>query len=131
MSQPIENQQQPENAKTNEEYSYNHNDVERYLQANLEVESNRHYVEKTREKIAELEHSESVELFQKQVALLQKRLVNDPHFFREMFIAEGSSAITRQFQQKKGNKTLLLRAQFVFWGWFWMWFQAWFELIRI
>jgi glutamate synthase (NADPH/NADH) small chain len=104
MSQHINDQQQPENVAANEEQSYNHDDVARFYQANLEIESNRHYMEKTREKISELEQSESVELFQRQVALLQKRLLNDPKFFQQMFITEGTSAITWEFQQDKLSK---------------------------
>ena len=62
---------------------YHREDVERYYQANLEIEHNRHHIDEAREEIKELEHSESVELFQKQVGLLQKRLVNDPQFFHQ------------------------------------------------
>ena len=99
MSQPIDDQQQPVNLSGNEEYAHNYDDVERYLQANLEIESNRQYIENNREQIADLEHSTAVDLFQKQVGLLQKRLVNDPTFFQEVFISEGTGAITWQFQQ--------------------------------
>ena len=63
---------------SNAESAYQHDEVERYYQANMEIESNRHHIEENREEITELEHSESVELFQKQVALLQNRLLNDP-----------------------------------------------------
>ena len=78
---------------------YHREDVRRYYQANLEIENNRHHIEEAREEITELEHSKSVELFQKQVGLLQKRLVNDPQFFQQMFITEGTSAIAWEFQQ--------------------------------
>ena len=101
MSQTFDDQQQPDNFTANKQQPYKHDDVERYYQANLEIESNRHYIEETRQQITELEHSESVELFQKQVGLLQKRLLNDPQFFQEMFITEGTSAISWQFQQKQ------------------------------
>ncbi len=104
MSQHTDNQQQPANVAGNKEQSYNHDEVARYYQANLEIESNRHYIEKTREQITELEQSESVELFQRQVALLQKRLLNDPQFFQQMFITEGTSAIAWEFQQDKLSK---------------------------
>jgi len=83
---------------------YNHDDVTRYYQAGLEIESNRHHIKDSVEQITELEHSKSVELFQKQVAILQKRLVNDPKSFQQMFINEGTSAITWQFQQHKLSK---------------------------
>ena len=99
MSQHIDDQQQPVNSSANEEYAHNYDDVERYLQANLEIENNRQYIENSEEQIADLKHSTAVDLFQKQVGLLQKRLVNDPKFFQEVFISEGTSAITWQFQQ--------------------------------
>ncbi len=108
MSQPNNDQQQPENVSGNEKQSYNHDDVARYYKANLDIESNRHYIEKTREQINELEQSESVELFQRQVALLQKRLLNDPKFFQQMFITEGTSAIAWEFQQNKLSKKFTL-----------------------
>jgi len=104
MSQHIDNLEQPANISANEEQTYNYDDVKRYLQANLEIESNRHHIEDNQEQIAELEHSSAVELFQKQVGLLQKRLVNDPQFFQQMFINEGTSAIAWQFQQDKLSK---------------------------
>ena len=89
MSQPIDN----------EDHSYNTDDIERYLQANLEIEDNRHHIADSKEQIVELEHSNAVEVFQKQVALLQKHLVDDPKFFQQMFIDDGTSAIAWEFQQ--------------------------------
>ena len=74
--------EQPDNGAN----AYNHDDVTRYYQAGLEIESNRHHIVDSMDQIAELEHSKAVELFQKQVAILQKRLVNDPQFFQQMFI---------------------------------------------
>ena len=98
MSQSIEDQ--------NEDLlpGYNQNDLERYLQANLEAESNRHYIAESKQKIAELEQTEAVELFQKQAALLQKHLVSDPQFFQQMFIDDGTRAIVWEFQQDKLSK---------------------------
>jgi len=78
---------------------YNREDLTRYYQANREIESTRHSMEDVDRRIRELEHSEAVELFQKQIALLQKRLVNDPQFFQQMFITEGINAISWEFQQ--------------------------------
>jgi glutamate synthase (NADPH/NADH) small chain len=79
--------------------AYQQMDVQRYYQANREIENNRHYIEQARETVTELENSRSVELFQKQLGLLQKRLVHDPQFFQQMFISEGTSAIAWEFQQ--------------------------------
>ncbi len=84
---------------SSDERSYDYKDVQSYLQANLEIESNRHHIEHSKQQVAELEHSEAVELFQKQAALLQKHLVSDPKFFQQMFINDGSNAITWEFQQ--------------------------------
>jgi glutamate synthase (NADPH/NADH) small chain len=97
MSENIDNQQHPEKANAND--AYDDKDLERYLQANLEIESNRHHIENNREQIAELEHSSAVELFQQQVVLLQKHLVNDPKFFQQMFIDDGTSTIAWEFHQ--------------------------------
>ena len=104
MSQQINDPSQTTDADSNPDNSYQHEDVERYYQANLDIENNRHYIEKTRDQITELEQSESVEMFQRQVALLQKRLLSDPKIFQQMFITEGTSAIAWEFQQNKLSK---------------------------
>ena len=49
----------------------------------------------------ELAHSEAVELFQKQLALLRKRLLQDPNAFRDMFVADGTQAIVWEFRQEE------------------------------
>jgi len=107
MSQNIENQNRAATMASNAECAYNHADVERYYQASMDIETNRHHIEASREKLSELEHNESVELFQKQVELLQKRLLNDPKFFQQMFITEGTSAIAWEFQQEELSKTFI------------------------
>jgi len=99
MSRHLDEPTQTSGGGDSPECEYQREDVERYYQANLEIENNRGHIEEARDEIAELEHSESVELFQKQVGLLQKRLVNDPQFFQQMFITEGTSAIAWEFQQ--------------------------------
>ena len=73
--------------------------MERYYRANQEIESSRHQIDDARDEMRELEHSEAVELFQKQIGLLQKRLVDDPQFFNQIFISEGINAISWEFQQ--------------------------------
>ncbi len=80
---------------------YDQGDVQHYYQASREIEASRHRIEDAREEIRALEHSEAVELFQKQIGLLQRRLVNDPQFFRQVFIAEGTNAIAWEFQQEE------------------------------
>ena len=86
-------------ARSNPDCAYNQDDVKRYHQANLEIENDRHHIADAQAQIRELEHKSAVELFQKQVGLLQKRLVNDPKFFHQVFINEGTSAIAWEFQQ--------------------------------
>jgi glutamate synthase (NADPH/NADH) small chain len=83
----------------NPECAYNQADVNRYYAASLDIENNRHHIEEASNALKELEHNESVELFQKQVELLKKRLVNDPQFFAQTFITEGTNAIAWEFQQ--------------------------------
>ena len=51
--------------------------------------------------LAELEHSEEVEIFHKQLDLLRRRLLADPQSFRQMFISEGMEAIAWEFQQEE------------------------------
>jgi glutamate synthase (NADPH/NADH) small chain len=83
----------------NPDCAYNQADVNRYYAASLDIENNRHHIEEAGNALKELEHNESVELFQKQVELLKKRLVNDPQFFAQTFITEGTNAIAWEFQQ--------------------------------
>jgi glutamate synthase (NADPH/NADH) small chain len=99
MSQQLDETAQTSTGGANADCAYHQEDVERYYRANLEIENNRHHIEEAREQITELEHTEAVELFKKQVGLLQKRLANDPQFFQQMFITEGTSAIAWEFQQ--------------------------------
>jgi glutamate synthase (NADPH/NADH) small chain len=61
-------------------------DLRRYLRASDEIASTKHELE-------ELEHSDGVELFGKQLTVLQRRLAQHPRAFRQMFIAEGTHAI--------------------------------------
>lgn len=82
------------------EGAYRKEDLERYYRANLEIESSRQRIQEARDELKELEHTEAVEIFQKQVALLQKRLVSDPRFFNQVFIQEGVNAIAWAFQQE-------------------------------
>jgi glutamate synthase (NADPH/NADH) small chain len=107
MSQHLDEPTQISAGSASPECAYHHEDVERYYRANQEIENNRHHIEEAREQVAELEHSEAVELFKKQVGLLQKRLANDPQFFQQTFITEGTSAIAWEFQQDELGKTFI------------------------
>jgi glutamate synthase (NADPH) small chain len=64
-------------------------------------------LESTEKELEELEHTEAFEVFQKQLGLLRKRLLNDPKSFRQTFIADGTAAIVWEFKQDQ------LGAQFV------------------
>jgi glutamate synthase (NADPH/NADH) small chain len=66
----------------------------RFQQASSALEATRHELES-------LAQSDEVELFEKQVALLRKRLLADPKAFRQTFIAEGTAAIAWEFQQEE------------------------------
>ena len=107
MSQHLDEPTQTSADSASPECAYHHEDVERYYRANLEIENNRHHIEDARAQVAELEHSESVELFKMQVGLLQKRLANDPQFFQQTFITEGTSAIAWEFQQDELGATFI------------------------
>ncbi|MBT5231354.1 MAG: FAD-dependent oxidoreductase, partial [Methylococcales bacterium] len=78
--------------------SYNEQDIERYVQAKLDIKNNRHHTIERTEEIAQLEQSYAVELFQKQQKLLQKHLINDPKSFQKMFIEDGQNAISGEFK---------------------------------
>ncbi|MEI7611713.1 MAG: FAD-dependent oxidoreductase, partial [Betaproteobacteria bacterium] len=67
-------------------------DLNRYLDASSTLEN-------TRSQLEELEQSAAVEDFHNQMALLQRRLLNEPQAFRDMFIADGSNAIVWEFKQ--------------------------------
>jgi glutamate synthase (NADPH/NADH) small chain len=68
----------------------NREDLERYVQASAFATTQ-----------AQLEQSELAEVFHKQLALLRKRLLNDPQSFRQMFIADGTQAVVWEFQQNE------------------------------
>ena len=69
-------------------------DLARYAQTENVLET-------SRSALAELEHTEAVELFQKQLALLKKRLLSDPRSLRTTFVADGVHAIAWEFQQEE------------------------------
>ncbi len=68
-------------------------DLERYRQVSGVLESTRHQLD-------ELEGSEAFDVFQKQLGLLRKRLLNDPQSLRQMFITDGTQAIVWEFKQE-------------------------------
>ena len=78
-------------------------DLDRYRQASRALEV-------TQNEIEELEHSEAFEIFQKQLGLLRKRLLNSPQSLRQVFIDDGTQAIVWEFKQDKlgGNFTKTL-----------------------
>jgi len=94
------NRTQPADSSS-EHCPYNREDLQRYHQVSQEISSGRHRMEDASRELERLEHSDTVELFQKQIALLQRRLVKDPAFFQQIFIDEGISAIAWEFQQEE------------------------------
>jgi glutamate synthase (NADPH/NADH) small chain len=67
-------------------------DLARYRQASTAFEI-------SRQELESLEQTDEVELFEKQMALLRKRLLADPKAFRQTFIDDGVAAIAWEFQQ--------------------------------
>jgi glutamate synthase (NADPH) small chain len=53
----------------------------------------------TEAQIEELEGTEAFQVFQNQLQLLRKRLLNDPKSLRQVFIQDGSAAIAWEFKQ--------------------------------
>lgn len=72
----------------------NQDDLYRYLNASKALDS-------TRSQIEALEQSEAVEAFHNQMALLQRRLLQEPQAFRDMFIADGANAVVWEFKQSE------------------------------
>ena len=67
-------------------------DLTRYLNASQTLDT-------ARSQVAALEQSAAVETFNNQMALLQRRLMQDPQAFRDLFMADGANAIVWEFQQ--------------------------------
>jgi len=78
---------------------YQRADLERYYRANQAVTSSRDRLRNAQDEIQALEHSEAVEVFQKQIDLLQKRLVTDPRYFNQLFISGGIDAVAWEFRK--------------------------------
>ena len=68
-------------------------DLARYRQAASALEA-------TQNEIEELEHTEAFDVFQKQLSLLRKRLLNSPQSLRQMFVDDGIQAIVWEFKQE-------------------------------
>lgn len=68
--------------------------LERYAEVKAVAEA-------TQNQLAELERSQEVEIFHRQLDLLRRRLLADPQSFRQMFITEGMEAIAWEFQQEE------------------------------
>jgi glutamate synthase (NADPH) small chain len=66
--------------------------LESFLQASNQLEA-------TRSALETLSQSDEVELFQKQLELLRRRLLAEPNAFRQMFITDGMQAVAWEFQQ--------------------------------
>ena len=58
-------------------------------------------LETTENEIEELEGTEAFQVFQKQLKLLQRRLLNDPKSLRQVFIEDGTQAIAWEFKQEE------------------------------
>jgi glutamate synthase (NADPH) small chain len=69
-------------------------DLERYRRVSTVLET-------TQSELEELESSEALQVFKKQLGLLRKRLLNDPKSLRQVFVDDGTHAIVWEFQQEK------------------------------
>ena len=67
-------------------------DLDRYREAQSALFETQHEIE-------ELEQTEAFDVFQKQLSLLKKRLLNDPKSVRQMFVDDGVQAIVWEFKQ--------------------------------
>lgn len=78
----------------NETFPSSREELHRYVDASRTLED-------TRSQIEALEQTEAVGTFHKQMELLQRKLLNDPQAFRDMFINDGANAIVWEFQQEE------------------------------
>ena len=68
-------------------------DLQRYLQASDQLRS-------TRSALDDLAGRDAVQTFHQQMALLQRRLIERPQAFRDLFIADGMQAEVHEFRQQ-------------------------------
>ncbi len=67
-------------------------DLQRYRQVSASLEA-------TQDEVEHLEHTEAFEVFEKQLSLLRKRLLNSPQSLRQVFIDDGMQAIIWEFKR--------------------------------
>ena len=96
MGTLTEHQRQASNTPSCE---YNHGEVEKYYNTHRGVANHRHHIGNDQSQLEELGQTDSVQVYQKQLALLDKLLVNQPESFRETFISMGQEAIVAEFRQ--------------------------------
>jgi len=63
----------------------------------------------TREEVETLNATKGVSTFRNQLDLLERRLVADPRTFRDMFIADGMSAVAWEFRQSELSRDFVVR----------------------
>ena len=74
-------------------------DLNRFHTANQQQKTGELMLENAACELQELEESDSVQLFQRQVELLKRRLLNNPGAFQQIFMEEGMQAVAWEFQQ--------------------------------
>ena len=67
-------------------------DLDRYREVSTVLET-------TQSELEELESSEALQVFKKQLGLLRKRLLSDPKSLRQVFVDDGTHAIVWEFKQ--------------------------------
>ena len=88
-------------------YVYHRENVDRYFQTNQDMETTRKHLADASEAMQALESTEAVEVFQKQIDLLKRRLYEQPQFFHQVFITEGTNAIAWEFRQPELGKDFI------------------------
>ncbi len=82
-----------------EQCAHQRTQLQQYYSSAQEVEEHRHHLTQSQQQQDELAHSESVEVFNSQLAMLERHLLSDPAAFQQIFIRDGSSAIAWAFAQ--------------------------------
>ncbi|MCL2897320.1 sulfide/dihydroorotate dehydrogenase-like FAD/NAD-binding protein [Brenneria tiliae] len=83
-----------ENVISSPQGASSEDELRRYLSAGSTLEN-------TRSQLAALEQTEPVETYHQQLALLSRRLQNEPWVFRDIFIADGTQAVAWEFRQEE------------------------------
>ena len=88
-------------SKMQEEAGTDLDDLQRYRLADKHQREGERLLENAACELQELEESESVHLFHRQLDLLKRRLLNNPEAFQQIFMEEGMQAVAWEFKQEE------------------------------